>query len=86
AVIVYAQRGHGRRANLYTDFTFAVWDGPPQPGSERRLVPFAKAYSGLTDEEMARGHRLRPARPRPAGQPLHRLHLRRLGRPAAARQ
>ncbi|MCH2242133.1 MAG: ATP-dependent DNA ligase [Aquabacterium sp.] len=54
AVIVYAQRGHGRRANLYTDFTFAVWDGPQRPGAERRLVPFAKAYSGLTDEEMAR--------------------------------
>lgn len=53
AVIVYAQRGHGRRANLYTDFTFAVWDGPQEPGTERRLVPFAKAYSGLTDEEMA---------------------------------
>lgn len=45
AVMIYAQRGHGRRANLYTDFTFAVWD------EERQLVPFAKAYSGLTDAE-----------------------------------
>ncbi len=44
AVMIYAQRGHGRRANLYTDFTFAVWDGD-------KLVPFAKAYSGLTDQE-----------------------------------
>jgi DNA ligase-1 len=45
AVLVYAQRGHGRRASLYTDYTFAVWhDGA--------LVPFAKAYSGLTDAEM----------------------------------
>ena len=44
-VLLYAQRGHGRRANLYTDFTFAVWDGD-------ELVPFAKAYSGLTDKEM----------------------------------
>ena len=44
AVMIYAQRGHGRRANLYTDFTFAVWD-------EDRLVPFTKAYSGLTDKE-----------------------------------
>ena len=44
AVMLYAQRGHGRRSNLFTDFTFAVWD-------EERLVPFAKAYSGLTDEE-----------------------------------
>jgi DNA ligase-1 len=41
---VYAQRGSGRRASLYTDFTFAVWDGA-------ELVPFAKAYSGLSDEE-----------------------------------
>ena len=44
AVMIYAQRGHGRRANLYTDFTFAVWDNG-------ELVPFAKAYSGLTDGE-----------------------------------
>jgi DNA ligase-1 len=51
AVLIYAQRGHGRRASLYSDYTFAVWDGPPQ-ASERTLVPFAKAYSGLTDEEM----------------------------------
>ncbi|QDH63821.1 ATP-dependent DNA ligase [Pseudomonas azotoformans] len=50
AVLIYAQRGHGRRASLYSDYTFAVWDGPP--GSDRTLVPFAKAYSGLTDEEM----------------------------------
>lgn len=44
-VLLYAQRGHGRRANLYTDFTFAVWDGD-------ELIPFCKAYSGLTDKEM----------------------------------
>jgi DNA ligase-1 len=50
AVLIYAQAGHGRRASLYTDYTFAVWDGPP--GTERTLVPFAKAYSGLTDAEM----------------------------------
>ncbi|APR39003.1 ATP-dependent DNA ligase [Paraburkholderia sp. SOS3] len=49
AVLVYAQRGHGRRASLYTDFTFAVWD---EANGIRTLVPFAKAYSGLTDEEM----------------------------------
>ncbi|CAN7644023.1 ATP-dependent DNA ligase [Variovorax paradoxus] len=53
AVLVYAQRGHGRRASLYSDYTFAVWDGPPEQG-DRKLVPFAKAYSGLTDAEMAR--------------------------------
>jgi DNA ligase-1 len=44
AVMIYAQQGHGRRANLFTDFTFAVWQG-------NDLVPFAKAYSGLTDAE-----------------------------------
>ncbi|MDQ7976985.1 ATP-dependent DNA ligase [Paraburkholderia sp. SARCC-3016] len=49
AVLVYAQRGHGRRASLYTDFTFAVWD---EANGIRTLVPFAKAYSGLTDDEM----------------------------------
>jgi len=91
AVLIYAQRGHGRRASLYTDFTFAVWADddsaasgadpaasgahpaasgadpsgsgadpsgsgadPAGPGSgRRRLVPFAKAYSGLTDDELA---------------------------------
>ena len=72
-VLVYAQRGHGRRANLYTDYTFAVWSEPPDSKEQAllvaqaiqhgekvedtmarglpRLVPFAKAYSGLTDEE-----------------------------------
>ncbi|MEM9710270.1 MAG: ATP-dependent DNA ligase [Pseudomonadota bacterium] len=44
AVMIYAQAGHGRRANLFTDFTFAVRDG-------EALVPFTKAYSGLTDAE-----------------------------------
>ena len=53
AVLIYAQRGHGRRASLYSDYTFAVWNAPP--GTEgRQLVPFAKAYSGLTDAEMAK--------------------------------
>ncbi|MFJ4349216.1 ATP-dependent DNA ligase [Pseudomonas sp. NPDC089401] len=51
AVLVYAQRGHGRRASLYSDYTFAVWNAPPGT-PERALVPFAKAYSGLSDEEM----------------------------------
>ena len=44
AVMIYAQRGHGRRANLFSDYTFAVWNG-------EHLIPFAKAYSGLTDSE-----------------------------------
>jgi len=69
AVLIYAQAGHGRRASVYTDYTFAVWNRtpadaaeaqavvaamgrrePPQEGA-LQLLPFAKAYSGLTDEE-----------------------------------
>jgi DNA ligase-1 len=46
AVLVYAQKGHGRRSNLYTDYTFAVRSGD-------QLVTFAKAYSGLTDKELS---------------------------------
>ena len=46
AVLIYAQRGTGKRASLYTDYTFGVWN-------EGKLVPFAKAYSGLTDAEIA---------------------------------
>ncbi|MEO0311961.1 MAG: ligase [Bacteroidota bacterium] len=45
AVLIYAQSGHGRRANLFTDYTFAVWH-------QQQLVPVAKAYSGLTDKEI----------------------------------
>jgi DNA ligase 1 len=45
AVLVYAQRGSGKRASLYTDYTFAIW-------KDGQLVPFAKAYSGLTDAEI----------------------------------
>ena len=75
-VLIYAQAGHGRRASLYTDYTFAVWNRPPRSAGEAaavvdaitsgqplpvsdlplpeqplQLVAFAKAYSGLTDEE-----------------------------------
>lgn len=45
AVMIYAQAGHGRRSTLYTDYTFGVWEGD-------RLVPVAKAYSGLDDKEI----------------------------------
>ena len=45
AVLIYAQAGHGRRSTLYTDYTFALWDGDA-------LVPVAKAYSGLDDKEI----------------------------------
>jgi DNA ligase-1 len=45
-VLLYAQPGHGRRSNLYTDYTFAAWNGA-------ELVPVAKAYSGLDDAEIA---------------------------------
>ena len=68
-VLIYAQAGHGRRASLYTDYTFAVWNRQPvdaqeadavvkaiekrEPAKEGalQLTAFAKAYSGLTDEE-----------------------------------
>ncbi len=71
AVLIYAQAGHGRRASVYTDYTFAVWNRPPADAAEAQavvdaiarrapavdgalqLVPFAKAYSGLSDEEFA---------------------------------
>jgi DNA ligase-1 len=46
AVLIYAERGTGKRASLYTDYTFGIWDENGQ------LVPIAKAYSGLTDEEI----------------------------------
>jgi DNA ligase-1 len=46
AVMIYAQKGSGRRSNLYTDYTFAVRDGD-------KLVSFTKAYSGLTDQEFS---------------------------------
>ena len=70
AVLVYAQAGHGRRAGLYTDYTFAVWSRPPSGPDEAaavvaaieqrlpatpgalQLLTFAKAYSGLSDEEI----------------------------------
>jgi DNA ligase-1 len=69
AVLIYAQAGHGRRASVYTDYTFAVWNRTPRDAAEvatvlaaignrepavpgaLQLVPFAKAYSGLSDEE-----------------------------------
>jgi DNA ligase-1 len=72
AVLIYAQAGHGRRASVYTDYTFAVWNRTPvdaveaqavidaigkrEPATEGglQLIAFAKAYSGLTDEEFRR--------------------------------
>ncbi len=47
AVLMYAQRGHGKRSGFYSDFTFGLWDG-------EMLVPVGKAYSGFTDEELLR--------------------------------
>ncbi len=46
AVLIYAEPGMGKRSGLYTDYTFGIWD------NAGKLVPFAKAYSGLTDEEI----------------------------------
>jgi DNA ligase 1 len=72
AVLIYAQAGHGRRASVYTDYTFAVWNRAPIDAAEAQavidaigrrepptegglqLIAFAKAYSGLTDEEFRR--------------------------------
>lgn len=50
-VLLYAQRGHGKRSSFYSDYTFGAWREGPQ-GLE--LVPVAKAYSGYTDEELVR--------------------------------
>lgn len=52
AVLTYAMRGSGRRSNLFTDYTFALWQNTEK--GEKELVTFAKAYSGLTDEEFRR--------------------------------
>ena len=49
AVLMYAQRGHGRRSSFYSDFTFGVWKGP---ADAPELVPVGKAYFGFTDEEL----------------------------------
>jgi DNA ligase-1 len=75
-VLIYAQAGHGRRASVYTDYTFAVWNRTPRDATEARgvvdaitrrepaqpdalqLVPFAKAYSGLSDAEFVRVDRI----------------------------
>jgi DNA ligase-1 len=75
-VLIYAQAGHGRRASVYTDYSFAVWSRPPRDAAEAaavveaiarrepalpgalQLVPFAKAYSGLNDEEFAQVDRV----------------------------
>jgi DNA ligase 1 len=51
AVLMYAQRGHGKRSSFYSDYTFGVWRGGPDGGE---LVPVGKAYFGFTDEELLR--------------------------------
>ena len=50
AVLMYAQRGHGKRSSFYSDFTFGVWEGE---GEAMSLVPVGKAYFGFTDTELA---------------------------------
>jgi DNA ligase-1 len=49
AVLIYAQRGHGKRSSFYSDYTFGVWTGPEDAPE---LVPVGKAYFGFTDEEL----------------------------------
>ncbi len=51
-VLIYAQAGTGKRANLFTDYTFALWDKPNDQNISRKLVTFAKAYSGLNNDEI----------------------------------
>ena len=74
AVLVYSQPGHGRRSTLFTDHTFALWDGD-------KLVPVAKAYSGMDDKEIAeldrwiRAHTLERFGPVRAVQPHHVFEL-----------
>lgn len=74
AVLVYAQPGHGRRAGLLTDYTFAVWDGPA-------LSPVAKAYSGLDQAEIEeldrwiRRHTVERFGPVRAVEPVHVFEL-----------
>ena len=52
AVLIYAQAGTGKRANLFTDYTFALWNESNKTSKERKLVTFAKAYSGLNNTEV----------------------------------
>lgn len=52
AVLIYAQAGTGKRANLFTDYTFALWNESDKDSKERTLVTFAKAYSGLNNDEI----------------------------------
>jgi DNA ligase-1 len=79
AVLIYAQAGSGRRANLFTDYTFAVWS--PSEGDARELVPIAKAYSGLTDDELRqldkwiRAHTLERFGPVRQVEPVHVFEL-----------
>ncbi|MCB1633886.1 MAG: ATP-dependent DNA ligase [Xanthomonadales bacterium] len=74
AVLIYAQAGHGRRSNLYTDYTFALWQ-------DETLVPVAKAYSGLSDAEIGqldrwiRSHTLERFGPVRSVQPLQVFEL-----------
>ncbi len=74
AVLIYAQAGHGRRSTLYTDYTFALWDGSA-------LVPVAKAYSGLSDAEILeldrwiRAHTLERFGPVRSVEPVHVFEL-----------
>ncbi|HEY9879974.1 MAG TPA: ATP-dependent DNA ligase [Leptolyngbyaceae cyanobacterium] len=70
AVLIYAQAGSGKRANLFTDYTFALW-------KEKELVPFAKAYSGLNNQEIneldkwIRRHTLEKFGPVRSVEPIH---------------
>src|SRR5262249_3479228 len=74
AVLMYAQRGHGKRSSYYSDYTFGVWTLADEPV----LVPVGKAYFGLTDEDLLRIDRfVRPnpvARCGPVREVIHRAN------------
>ena len=74
AVLIYAQAGTGKRANLFTDYTFALWK---ETADEKILVPFTKAYSGLDNPEIEkldrwiRRHTVEKFGPVRSVEPLH---------------
>ena len=55
-VLIYAQRGSGKRSSFFSDYTFAAWN---EAASPRQLVPVGKAYSGFSDEELKKNRPFR---------------------------
>ena len=70
-VLMYAQRGPGKRSSFYSDYTFGCWNGDPDAGSE--LLPVAQAYSGFTDADLKQPARVTRPNPIPKFGPLREL-------------